>query len=108
MKKRNFVPMAAFATSVALTACSGGAGASQEANQKAGQEANQETGQKQEGESPDGQENVEEGKNSEAAAGTEKANWTIEEAIENHMRFSGKGYYSMYAEGTTFYAAPTR
>lgn len=54
MKKRIFVPMAAFAASVALTACSGGAGASQEANQKAGQEANQETGQKQEGESPDG------------------------------------------------------
>lgn len=112
MKKRIFVPMAAFAASVALTACSGGADASQEAgqeqeaNQKAGQEANQETGQKQEGESPDGQENVEEGKNSEAAAGTEKANWTIEEAIENHMRFSGKGFYSMYAEGTTLYAAP--
>ena len=76
MKKRNFVPMAAFATSVALTACSGGAGASQEANQKAGQEANQETGQKQEGESPDGQENGEKGKNSEAASGTEKASWT--------------------------------
>ena len=65
-----------------LTACSGGADASQEAGQE--QEANQETGQKQEGESPDGQENVEEGKNSEAAAGTEKANWTIEEATVSY------------------------
>ena len=99
MKKSNLVRMMTLAAMVALTACSGGgntekgAGQEQEASQveEAGEEMEEETG-------AEGQE----GENSERV----KANWTIEEAIENHMHFSGKGFYSMYAEGTTLYAAP--
>lgn len=105
MKKRNLVPMIVLASSLALMACSGGEDTSKEAGQE--QEANQEEeAEEGEGKEDQDEEEMAEEDGSEEAAETVKADLTIEEAIENNMRFSGKGYYSMYAEGTTFYAAP--
>ena len=101
MKKQNLVLMMALAASLSLTACSGGEGAEKNAEQ--GQEAeNQENGS---GEKA-GEEAAEAEQKAGEAEAAVKADWTIEEAIENQKHFSGKGFYTMYAEGTTLYAAP--
>lgn len=101
MKKRNLVLMMALAASMSLGACSGGGDAEKSAG--LGQETvNQENGS---GESA-GEETAEEEEKVGEAGETAKADWTIEEAIENQKRFSGKGFYTMYAEGTALYAAP--
>ncbi len=101
MKKRNLVLMMALAASMSLGACSGGGDAEKSAG--LGQETvNQENGS---GESA-GEETAEEEEKVGEAGETAKADWTIEEAIENQKHFSGKGFYTMYAEGTALYAAP--
>lgn len=93
MKKRNLVLALAFTAAAALTACSGGSG-------EAASGQNQEEQAEEEGEDEAGKEAQEEEKPQEDAAETAKANWTIDEAIANQMRFHGQGFYTMYAEGT--------
>ena len=99
MKKRNLVLALAFTAAAALTACSGGSG-------EAASGQNQEEQAEEEGEDEAGKEAQEEEKPQEDAAETAKANWTIDEAIANQMRFHGQGFYTMYAEGTCLYVAP--
>ena len=100
MKKRNLVLALAFTAAAALTACSGGSGEA-----ASGQNQEEEQAEK-EGENEAGEEAREEEEPQEEAAETAKANWTIDEAIANQMRFHGQGFYTMYAEGTCLYAAP--
>ena len=100
MKKRNLVLALAFTAAAALTACSGGSGEAASGQNQEGEQAEKE------GEDEAGEEAREEEEPQEEAAETAKANWTIDEAIANQMRFHGQGFYTMYAEGTCLYAAP--
>lgn len=95
------------AAAAVFTACSGGGGkAASGQNQEA--EQAEEAKQTEETEQAEGAEQAEETESGteEAAAETVQANWTIDEVISNQMRFDGRAYYTTYAEGTSFYAAP--
>lgn len=107
MKKRNLVRLTVLAAAMALTACSGGKDTANEAGQEqeAGQEKTAQEGADQEKEAEEEAQGEEKDLEAEEPAGMAKANLTIEEVIDNQMRFSGKGYYTMYAKGTTLYAA---
>lgn len=56
-------------------------------------------------ENPSGGEGNDSQEKDEPSAPIVTADWTIDEAIENHMRFACEGSYSLYAEDTKLYAS---
>lgn len=107
MKKQNLVLALMVTAAAVFTACSGGGGEAASGQKQETKQA-EKTEQAEEVEQAEEAEQAEEteSETEEAAAETVQANWTIDEAVSNQMRFDGRAYYTMYAEGTSLYAAP--
>lgn len=94
MKKKKWIAAllaASMLFSLLLTACQDGRTGSSAAGQSPSQNIENDKGETQEEPSD--------------SAPDATAHWTINEAIENHMRFACMGSFSLYAEGTKLYAS---